>query len=95
MSEHTPGPWFFSFESVDPEWAIITISGGFVVANVNSHQKQEANARLIAAAPDMLVACEALVLYDSNDTDDVKMMINYNNAIELAKAAIAKAKGDA
>ena len=53
---HTPGPWAFSFESVDPEWAVVTTPGGAIVANVNADHRQQANARLIAAAPDMLAA---------------------------------------
>ena len=59
MTTHTPGPWSFTFESVDPEWAIVTIPGGLIIANVNSDHRQVANARLIAAAPDMLAALKA------------------------------------
>lgn len=57
---HTPGPWSYSFESVDPEWAVVSMKGGLVVANVNADHRQEANARLIAAAPDLLAALKAL-----------------------------------
>lgn len=54
---HTPGPWKYSFESVDPEWAVVhNTLGGPVIANVNADHRQEANARLIAAAPAMLEA---------------------------------------
>lgn len=69
---HTPGPWKFSFESVDPSWAIVTDSSGGIVANVNSetgpdhasapamrHMPRNANAALIAAAPDLLAEAEA------------------------------------
>jgi len=55
-AKHTPGPWVASFESVDPEWAAITTVGGSVIANVNADSRQQANAHLIAAAPDMLEA---------------------------------------
>lgn len=56
IAAHTAGPWSYSQESIDPEWYIVTIKGGMIVANVNAHFHQEANARLIAAAPDMRAA---------------------------------------
>ena len=62
--KHTPGPWVFSFESTAPEWAIITTEGGSVIANVNADHRQEANVRLIAAAPDLF----ALVIRYRHET---------------------------
>lgn len=59
-SKHTPGPWFYSQESIDHDWYIVTINGGLIVANVNSHWRQVANARLIAAAPDLLEALKEI-----------------------------------
>ena len=56
--KHTSGPWKFSFESIDSEWAIVTTASGSIIANVNSNQRQKANARLIAAAPDLLAALQ-------------------------------------
>ncbi|WP_425991304.1 hypothetical protein [Afipia sp. DC4300-2b1] len=95
LSDHIPGPWFFSQESVDPEWYIVTIKGGLVVANVNAHSRQVANARLIAAAPDLLNALEACqrVLADLTGGDKTLSTINiYAQAVEAelkARAAIA------
>lgn len=71
---HTPGPWKWAVESVDPEWAIVTTKGGRVIANVNSEggvtdagkpamMPRDSNARLIAAAPDLLAALQALHEY--------------------------------
>jgi hypothetical protein len=56
MNAHTPGPWFYSFESVDPEWAIVITVGGTVIANVNADHRQQANTDLIVAAPEMYAA---------------------------------------
>lgn len=83
--KHIPGPWKWGFESVDPEWAIVTIEGGLIVANVNAHHRQEANAKLIAAAPELLDACEfALTILEG--------MGNGNgDAAKTCRAAIAKA----
>lgn len=86
--QHTPGPWKYGYErptAQDPEeqWAIVTIAGGHIVANVNPDSRQDANARLIAAAPDLLAALEAVVFISDRKHD----------AWDKARAAIAKAKG--
>lgn len=72
---HTPGPWKVSTESADPDWAVVTTTHGNVVANVNSEtgpdltplvsvkMPQNANARLIAAAPDLLASFRELASY--------------------------------
>lgn len=58
-----------------------------------------ANARLIAAAPDLLEACKAFLLYnDRPDTEPnagVQMMVDYDHALTLARAALTKAEGRA
>jgi len=81
---HTPGPWVYSFESVDPEWAVITTSGGVVIANVNDLHTQKANARLIAAAPDLLAALEEARPYVPDHHGPIAHKID---------TAIAKARG--
>jgi len=89
---HTPGPW--SDTGSDGRCNIIVESNtGSVGAvwRVNGYVCQAADARLIAAAPDMLAALENL-LSDKYLADPI-------NADRMAKAraAIAKAtgKGDA
>jgi Iap family predicted aminopeptidase len=86
-TSHTAGPWKANFESFCPEWAIITTAGGSIVANVNADHRQEANARLISAAPDLLEAlrelCADKYLSDPINADRMKN----------ARAAIAKAEG--
>ncbi len=50
----------------------------------------EANARLIAAAPDLLAACELLIVAENQASEE----LNYNllaEATEVARAAIEKA----
>lgn len=51
-----------------------------------------ANARLIAAAPELLDALEALARHDFDDRDDP---VIYNEVCRRARAAIAKARGQA
>lgn len=57
----------------------------------------KANARLISAAPDLLAACLALVQYDERDDSGpnagIQMMVDYDEALTLARAAIARATG--
>ena len=83
---HTPGPWSAVEEGV-------YCSAGPVVARVDGrgfeqyaprdHQERDANARLIAAAPDLLSALKSVV-----SLSDRK-----HEAWDAAKAAIKKAEG--
>lgn len=86
--KHTPGPWFYSQESIDPDWYIVTINGGLIVANVNSHCRQVANARLIAAAPDLLETLRFLVR-----AVETNCALSIAEAIVGAHIAIDKAEG--
>ena len=55
-----------------------------------------ANARLISAAPDMAEALRLFIHYDeATDDDGVQLMLNYADALSAAKAALAKARGEA
>lgn len=60
MSKHTPGPWFIdgSIRKTD----LIVSNNDYQVAICITHQNPEsnkANARLIAAAPDLLFALQS------------------------------------
>jgi len=58
----------------------------------------EANARLIAAAPDLLAALRELVAageFAVQSCDDVAIMLRLGKATDDARAAIAKAVGGA
>ena len=103
MSEHTPGPWVLKpARSIVGGWAVwaeYEPGKHCQVADIepwpndpDTAPESEANARLIAAAPDLLAACEALIDADSYDLksllDDALPAI-----IEQARVAIAKAKG--
>ena len=76
-TKHTPGPWRVNpgaNEVRGADWNVIVADVGI-----------DADAHLIAAAPDLLTALEAMVRSDSWADADVKMV--------NARAAIAKAKG--
>lgn len=94
-SKHTPGPWSFvkcdgGFRSFDADdWTVIAqnkIVPALVWGGV-AFEEGEANARLIAAAPELL---EALIA--------VRSVLDRNmspNACAMADAAISKATGSA
>ncbi len=62
---HTPGPWVYyaDLPSAEPDWHIVTTANRLrVLANVHiepGNKGDEANARLIAAAPGMFEAIRA------------------------------------
>lgn len=114
MSEHTPGTW-----TVHPLWTnnpCIENGGVFEVEEAHYDVKErleegcdverviEANARLIAAAPDLLAACEAAMRIETLWCDS---SFNPSNCMgneegyalhlmrEKFRAAIAKATGAA
>jgi len=75
MSKHTPGPWE-AHAWGDADWEIL--SKDQTVADIhggNDHAAEEADARLIAAAPDLLACLKNLVnrrliRYDATDALD-------------------------
>lgn len=82
-NKHTPGPW-----TVGDTPAIVYDDNACEVAMATFNQESfEANARLIAAAPELLAALEFIV-NDAEPGEDARLTANgYNRAC----AAIAKA----
>lgn len=85
-TKHTPGPWNIvddapgvmapKINARDTSWTIARL------VRQSGPSEDNANARLIAAAPDLLAACKALM-------DPTRLQ----DAIDLALAAIARAEG--
>lgn len=96
-SKHTPGPWTFH----RPWSGFSQITGpndelvfGIAAGSVDEKRPDcecEANARLIAAAPDLLAALKTLSHYDQEP--DAVGMTEYDAALAAALAAIARAEG--
>jgi hypothetical protein len=103
MSKHTPGPW-----SVSPPWMGFSVINGsddkmvFAIAAGSPEEKRpddecEANARLIAAAPEMLEALKVLL-------DEYLSLVNSGDCgfwdaekdgfVINARAVITKAEGN-
>jgi hypothetical protein len=86
-----PGPWYLDGEGVR---ALVRDASGVIVAvrhRMPGH-KNETNMRLIAAAPELLEACQALM--DATDEDGMTNSMLLGCAIEMAGNAIAKATGE-
>lgn len=96
MSKHTPGPWVVDELKVvnGRLWAAVTTPKGDLVYLTLIPTDVEANARLIAAAPEMLEALrdikEAVVdgLSDGRNEGSALCLIE-----EIVREAIAKAEG--
>ena len=105
MSKFTPGPWKIDGPMIVPESAVKSEmgyqSGEYIAQHFNTLGKtQKANARLIAAAPDLLAALRAIVARINGVWDDLDLMSfgellpDTEADIEIiASQAIAKAKG--
>jgi cytochrome P450 len=92
MSKHTPGPWSVSsrdhvyYVTSDDEMDVCRVYGANEFSNAEQTANAEADAAMIAAAPDMLAALRALV----NGAFATALA---SSAVEQARAAIAKAEG--
>lgn len=90
---YTPGPWHAEGSVVTNEQDEIVIACVIGFCMRNDLGEDYATARLIAAAPDMLKALEAIV--KSLAYHDDEGMIEHIQEMIDARAAIAKAKGEA
>jgi hypothetical protein len=96
-TEHTPGPWHVDGRDVCA-WdgkTETTICECYAHTSIGRHDG-EANARLIAAAPDLLAALticskELRIYWEAGAT--YNLLREDSHALRLARAAIAKAKG--
>jgi len=96
-TKHTQGPWntdeqvifASSGEAVASTWKF----GQFDTGGRGSHAEADANARLIAAAPDLLaLVCEMLNIAEIDGMDENSNV--WRSAMISARAAITKAQGD-
>lgn len=108
MSKHTPGPWTVRGHAIEHDFPETdeTMVVGYVEDNGPSGPEAAANARLIAAAPDLLAALESFELYpliagieghhatsNCNDSGQWQLVEAYYRQLESIRAAIAAAKG--
>jgi hypothetical protein len=96
-TKHTPGPWTQYRDSRGNVRIQGNVQGGPVafieeMNNTGGTEQDHANARLIAAAPDLLAACQEIIdgMVDGKNSTN-KNVTMY--AIQMVKSAIAKATG--
>ncbi len=71
-----------------------TLRNGVIVAELKDSERQVSNARLIAAAPDLLAALKALEGYTDVFTEHYGRTSRATDVLNAARAAIAKAEGE-
>jgi len=101
MSKHTPGPWKATYSNY---WLVessrVQVADLFAISKDGpdddgddvfaSEEEQTCNAQLIAAAPELLAACEAVI-----EEQSIGMYGAISNeCIAQLRAAIARATGD-
>jgi hypothetical protein len=98
MSKHTPGPWVAApYEGYGPRTTVrqgcertgMRIASTFETTSPRNIERNEANARLIAAAPELLQALMAIC-----DEGDARQGYASIEAYDIARTAIAKATGE-
>ena len=92
MSEHTPGPWEMSKDAVPKDYVQITVYATSDNLRVATVFRELANARLIAAAPELLRTLAELLGAAEVDCMDDKSNV-WRNAMSSAQVALAKAEG--
>ncbi len=102
MNKHTPGPWLWSASPTSGEKSLLGSNGAAVIeasayegmsfgfAGDETYATQNANARLIAAAPELYEALRGIVadadLYD----DEGHLQVVHPDSVAKARAALAK-----
>ena len=87
-AKHTPGPWVTTPEPNGIEWGVDAGKWGIATCAAEPGDgTTEANARLIASAPDLLAALSDLLAIEGLEGDR-------RFALNKAFSAIAKARGE-
>jgi hypothetical protein len=101
-SAHTPGPWFTTRPHgtiyIEARLRGSTLQEVAAVGPTEAPEQQEANARLIAAAPDLLEALQQLVLINERHNAACETVLGRpldwkDDYLDAARAAITKATG--
>ena len=106
-TKHTPGPWAAFLDELVPERGAVYVEGphGWDDSPIcacdygSSAEENEANAQLIAAAPDMaealpaLIECAEILAAQCRASGDEGRARMYQARAEAGRSAIAKATG--
>jgi len=99
---HTPAPWHFKKLAMHDGGHVVmfTAQNGQRTHRLDcAGEFKEADAQLIAAAPELLAACKSMIEWDDREKDHAvdfyARMALCEAAFNAARAAIAKAEGGA
>ncbi len=90
MSKHSSGTWIV-YGGGKRRRAVGRAGGGYCICQLTRNAEEAANARLIAAAPDLLETLRELVREADRKGGRVREVSRYE--VDRARAAIAKAEG--
>ena len=86
MMTHTPGPWTYVRNPENTRWVIDSEPNHAIACTAGHECANEANARLIAAAPELLAA-----LHKIADLGTCGGRGGFQKALDIAVSAICKA----
>ena len=87
-SKHTPGPWCYFVGNSTGRGLVRIEAEGRHIASMPRGEQSEADARLIAAAPELLTALKGLVdIYASDDAPKSSHVVNRGGSVEWQKLA--------
>jgi len=105
-SKHTPGPWHqLDYQDIEDEIEILSRDGTYISSidadgqyGLESWKEIQANACLIAAAPEMYEALKRIKYWFDTDPEIIDAMgaderADHMRQVEIIRAAIAKAEG--
>lgn len=97
MKTFTPGPWRTDFNPYDKQWRVYQ-QGGNNCPIINSlfkpyDEEGLANARLIAAAPELLRELKSAIFYIETYGGEVTHSFSAGGNMDAVKAVIARAEG--
>lgn len=95
IAEHTPGPWAIDPKTTEGHYPIREAAGGYLIATVwrDDAAPELADARLIAASPDLLKALELMLAVYAPIHFPAVVTNAFDSAVIKARAALAKARG--
>ncbi|MFM2091503.1 MAG: hypothetical protein RLZZ127_1992 [Planctomycetota bacterium] len=99
MTAHTPAPWTVRTARAVVGGAVIPEIGAVLDLDQRHPEVNMANARLAAAAPEMLAALKAILAFDEmsdcSSESGSWQSVGLSDAFDTVRAAIAKAEGRA
>lgn len=93
--KHTPGPWHVMKGWDERSWMVDSANGTPIAAVSDTRLNARENARLIAAAPELLAALKGLIqeefVFENAQSPNIRAVVS--RRVNAALAAIAKAEG--